>query len=156
MITMTNFALKAAFPVLLPLAIEWAESAATDVANSGKPLSETEQAIARRVGVQRPHLIRIAIVDEMPRPSHPMLQTAASAAGFLGPGTAGLTLGHSVLVRRGHESARLFSHEFRHVFQYEQAGSIADFLPVYLRQILEAGYFDAPFEIDARNHEIEG
>ena len=36
-----------------------------------------------------------------------------------------------------------------------RAGSIADFLPVYLRQIVEAGYFNAPLEKDAREHEID-
>lgn len=153
---MTPLVLKTALPLLLPLAIEWAEAASSDAANSGRPLDGAERELARRVGVQHPHLIRVSIVDEMPRPSHPMLQTAAVAAGFLGSGTAGLTLGYSVLVRRGEVSARLLSHEFRHVFQYEQAGSIAAFLPVYLRQIVEVGYAEAPFEIDACRHEIGG
>jgi hypothetical protein len=66
---------------------------------------------------------------------------------------AGLTLGHAVFVRRGHDSWRLLSHEFRHVHQYEQAGSIAAFLPVYLQQIVQFGYANCPLEIDARNHE---
>lgn len=151
---MPAFALKAALPLLVPLAIEWAEAEAANAAKSGRPLSQAERDMAGTVGVRQPHLIRIAMVDQMPRPSHPMLKTAAMAAGFLGPGTAGLTLGHAVLVRHGQDSVRLLSHEFRHVFQYEQAGSIAAFLPVYLKQIVERGYEAAPFELDARRHEI--
>jgi hypothetical protein len=56
----------------------------------------------------------------------------------------------------GYGTPRLISHEFRHVAQYEVAGSIEAFLPVYLAQIVEAGYEAAPFEVDARNHEIAG
>ena len=40
-----------------------------------------------------------------------------------------------------------------HVYQYEKAGSIAAFLPQYLQQIAIVGYANAPFEIDAREHE---
>jgi len=40
------------------------------------------------------------------------------------------------------------------VYQYEQHGSIAAFLPVYLSQVLEVGYQDAPLERDARAHEL--
>lgn len=47
------------------------------------------------------------------------------------------------------------SHELRHVHQYEQHGSIAAFLRVYLRQIVEVGYANAPLEADARAHEID-
>ena len=75
--------------------------------------------------------------------------------GLLGPNMVGLTLGYAVLVCRGHEATpRLLSHEFRHVHQYEIAGSIAAFLPGYLHQIVAYGYANAPLEIDARNHEL--
>lgn len=151
---MPFFNLKMALPGLLPHAIQWAEATSAYAALSGRPLSEAEAALARQVGVGRPEAVRLFIVDQMPYPEHPLLQAAAMATDFLGPQTAGLTLGHSVMVRRGQESARLYSHEFRHVHQYEQAGSIAAFLPVYLEQVLECGYADAPFEIDAREHEI--
>lgn len=66
----------------------------------------------------------------------------------------GLTLGYAVLICRGHEaSPRFLSHEFRHVHQYEAAGSIASFLPGYLQQIIAYGYPHAPSELDARAHE---
>lgn len=54
------------------------------------------------------------------------------------------------------ESVRLVTHELRHVHQYETAGSIAAFLPVYLQQILDYGYAHAPLEMDARAHEQVG
>jgi hypothetical protein len=44
----------------------------------------------------------------------------------------------------------------RHVYQYEMLGSINGFLPVYLQQIVEYGYYDAPLESDARDNEVSG
>ena len=142
-------------PLLLPLAIEWAEREAARVLASGARLTETELAIAASVGVSHPERVRIELVDAMPQPAHPMLQGAICETGMLGPTTRGLTLGHAIFMLRDEQSPRLLSHELRHVHQYERAGSIAAFLPVYLAQVLELGYADAPLEIDARAHELD-
>lgn len=83
-----------------------------------------------------------------------MTKQALIATGLLGPGMIGLTLGYAVLVCAGHgKDVRLLSHEVRHAHQYEQAGSIAAFLPVYIKQIVTPGYHNAPFEKYARAHE---
>jgi len=92
-------------------------------------------------------------VHRLPLPDDPGLRRAAVETGLLGPRTVGVTFGYSVLMLTGHGSNRLISHECRHVHQYEQAGSIAAFLPLYLNQIATVGYSLAPFEIDARSHE---
>jgi hypothetical protein len=66
----------------------------------------------------------------------------------------GLTLGYAVFICTGYNTnLRLLRHEFRHVHQYERAGSIAAFLPAYLGQIVQFGYHNAPLEQDARAHE---
>jgi hypothetical protein len=44
----------------------------------------------------------------------------------------------------------LRAHELRHVFQCEQAGSIPQFLDVYLPQLLMSEKGMAPLEVDAR------
>lgn len=119
----------------------------------GQTLNDTGLGIAQRVGVLRPELIRVVIVDALPMPQDAMLHAAAVQTGLLGPHMPGLTLGYSVLVYRGQDTLRLLSHEFRHVYQYEQAGSIAAFLPTYLQQIVQFGYANAPLEVDARSHE---
>ena len=106
-----------------------------------------------RVGVSQRQLVRVEMVDSLPLPDDSVLRSAALQAGLLGPGMAGLTLGHAIFVCRGHRDRRLLSHELRHVHQYEQHGSIAAFLRVYLTQIVEVGYADAPLELDARAHE---
>ncbi len=145
--------LRTALPLLLPKAISWAEDQADSGANIGRPLSEIEFALAREVGVKQPERIHVVQVEMLPIPEDPTLHAAALQTGLLGPGMLGLTLGHSVFVCRGHESVRLLSHEFRHVHQYEQAGSIAAFLHSYLRQIVDVGYAAAPLEADARAYE---
>ena len=146
--------LREVLPALVPLAVEWAERVSQAAAIAGTPLSPAGEDVARRVGVTHPASVRICVADELPIPEHPMLLAAATQTGLLGPDMAGLTLGYSVFIRTGHLSVRLLSHELRHVAQYENAGSIREFLPLYLSQIVEAGYDAAAFEVDARSWEI--
>lgn len=142
-------------PRLVPPAVAWAEARAARALAVGISLTPSEQELARSVGVVRPELVRVEMVDSLPMPEEPMLRAAAQQAGLLGPNMTGLTLGHAIFICHGHKTKRLLSHELRHVFQYEQAGSIAAFLPVYLKQVLEVGYYNAAYEMDARNHELK-
>ena len=119
----------------------------------GRKLIERECDFARKVGVMRPEEIRILAVEELPMPRDPFLRLAAEQQGFLDPGMIGLTLGYCVFICDGHETPRLLSHEFRHVYQYEQAGSIGAFLSDYLLQLVEYGYAATAAEIDAQAHE---
>lgn len=149
-----TFDLAAALPRLAPKAIAWAQARASEILVTGEPLTTQGLAIARDVGVAHPEQIRVVSTARLPLPTDPELRRAAKRAGLLGPSVIGLTLGHGIYLRRGHESPRLLSHECRHVQQYEQAGSIAAFLLRYLEQIARFGYANAPYEIDARAHEI--
>ena len=146
--------LQTLLPQLLPRAVAWAQEVATDVAARGTALSASALADARAVGVRQPDSIRVLMVDRLPLPSDPQLQAAAIQTGLLGPTMAGLALGYSILICHGHVSRRLLSHECRHVAQYEQSGSIAAFLPAYLGAIIQFGYWNCPFEQDARAHEL--
>ena len=138
---------------LVPRAVAWAETVATRVASTGESLDASGLSDAKAVGVQWPGKIRVVMFDSFPLPSDTELRAAALQNGLLGPTMEGLTLGHSILIRHGRMSRRLLSHECRHVFQYEQAGSIAAFLPLYLQSIVQVGYWESPFERDARVHE---
>jgi len=141
--------------ILVPKAIVWAEAQSESALRDGRPLTEPFLSIAQRVGVVNPERIRILDVLRMPMPDDPQLKQAALTTGLLSPDTAGLTFGHAVLACPGYgQDIRLLSHEFRHVYQYEQAGSIADFLPLYLQQIVTVGYDNAPFELDACAYEL--
>lgn len=142
-------------PIITPKAITWANERSADIAAGGTPLTREQVSLAARVGVQRPELVRLSFVSEIPLPDDPLLAEAARMTGLLGPQAIGLTLGHGIYIRHGYLSIRLLSHELRHVYQYEQAGSVSAYLPIYLRQILEFGYREAPYEIDARQHEMD-
>jgi len=150
-----TFDLASVLPQLLPRAIGWAEASAGEILRAGRALDADGLALARSVGVLRPELVRVQSVATIPTPDDPSLRRAAMYTGLLGPHVAGLTLGHGIYIVSGHDSPRLLSHECRHVHQYEVAGSIAAFLRVYLKQIADFGYEDAPYEVDARKWERE-
>ena len=142
---------------IAPRAIAWAQAQSESVARSGAPLTPAQIALARSVGVRHPELIRVAAVDHFPLPQEAEVKAAAMRIGLAKPSIVGLTLGHSVLVRRGFENdPRLLSHEFRHVHQYEAHGGIAGFLAQHLQDLAKFGYDDSPFEVDARAHEVGG
>jgi hypothetical protein len=151
-----TFDLQSVLPQLLPGAIAWAEQQSQKAAQEGTGLNESEQAMARGVGVAHPEQISTITVNQLPLPDDPLLKQAALQTGLLGPGMVGLTLGHSIFIVRGFLNLRLLSHECRHVHQYESYGSIAAFLPIYLQQIATVGYDEAPLERDARAHELNG
>ena len=146
--------LKESLPRLLPAAIAWAEGIASFVQRRGQPLTRSEASDAKAVGVSQPGRIRVLEVDELPLPADPELCDSALQAGLLGPDIVGFTLGYSILVCRGHKSRSVMSHECRHVAQYEQSGSIAEFLPVYLASIVAVGYANSPFEREAQAFEL--
>ena len=139
---------------LFPRANAWATAQSDAALNGGAALSPAGVELARSVGVQLPQQVRIVIVDALPVPDDPVLLEAATQAGLLRPDAVGLTLGHAIIVRRGHEAdTRLLRHELRHVAQVEFAGSLTEFLREYLRQVIAYGYRDAPWEVDARAQE---
>ena len=140
------------FSDFFPLVVAWAEAQAAEAASQGTLLDAAGLALARRMGVERPELIRVWTRDELPTPEHPVLVKINEVVRLISPRMAGLTLGHSVIIRNGCANPFLLAHELRHVHQYEQEGSIAAFLDSYLHQILDVGYSDAPYEKDANEH----
>lgn len=140
---------------IIKLASEWVEQQQKYVQEAGYPLTSRQIEIANQVGVQRPEEIRILEVEEISAPTDALLRQVAAEMDFLGPNTIGLTLGYGVYLRKGFITDRLLSHEFRHVQQYEAAGSVQAFISEYLQQIFRYGYRDSPYEVDARAHEID-
>ncbi len=131
--------LAALLPTLLPKAITWAEARSNDILKTGVPLTNLQLRLAHLVGVQEPERVRILEVSAVPLPEDSELRQVTMVTGLIGPRTIGLTLGYGIYIVAGHSTNRLVSHECRHVYQYEEAGSIREFLPVYLRQIASVG-----------------
>ena len=147
--------LEAHLPVLGPLAVQWALRQAELSYPVGVPLTEQLQRLATHVGVKQPRMIRIIPVDAIPVPTEEPLRSAAIQVGLAGPEMRGLTLEYVVFIRKGSElDAPLLSHEFRHTAQYEACGGIPQFLATHLRHLARFGYWDSPFEVDARAHEV--
>lgn len=78
---------------------------------------------------------------------------------ILSPGADAMTLGHTVLVRRGHgDSSVLLAHELVHVQQWSQlgvAGFLRRYLLAYAKNMLRlrshhAAYLAIPLEVEAR------
>lgn len=136
----------------LALATEWVAEQQTLILRTGHPLNTHGLSYAQKVGVAYPELIRICYVDEIPSPDNSQLEELKSA--IISPATVGLTLGYGIYLKRGKESLRLVTHEFRHVQQYEAKGTISAFLHEYLNQIKKHGYARAPLELDAVAHEL--
>lgn len=148
--------LAGALPTLLPKAVAWAESVSAQALREGIALDAAQSALARAAGVQSPYRVRLCVVPAMPSPGDDELRAAADQVGLLGPDSVGLALGYAVFLRRGHEADdAVLRHELRHVHQYECYGSIKAFLSVYLPQVVQFGYQDAPLEIDARAHQMQ-
>ena len=151
-----TYDLAAVLPKLLPQAIEWMELCSAEILSKGKPLTAAGIKVARSVGVLEPEKIRVELVENLPLPDDQMLRDVALQAGLLGPDMNGGTFGYGIYACKDQATNRLLAHECRHVFQYEVAGSIAAFLPVYLQGIVEFGYWKCPFEVDARQYESIG
>ena len=140
-------------PSILPLAVEWAIERSQEIQRLGVSLSTANIELAKRVGVSSPENIKVMEVPSIPLPENQKLRDTAISTGVISRDTAGLTLGYSIYICKGHFSKRFLSHELRHVHQYEQHGTIRDFLAAYLDQVASFGYEAAPMEKDARNHE---
>jgi hypothetical protein len=63
-------------------------------------------------------------------------------------------LGYGIFIVDGQLDPGLLSHECRHVHQVEAAGGLTAFLPLYLKQIADFTYHNAPYELDAQAHEL--
>lgn len=138
---------------LIDRAGTWAVSTSGDMARRGRALTPEEQQVAQDVGVAAPEDVRLVTVDVIPTPADPLLARVCRSTRLLGPDTVGLTLGHTICIRRDYTGdRRLFAHECCHVAQVERLGSLRTFLDAYVRQMVEYGYTFAPLEIEARQN----
>lgn len=141
---------------MLEGALRWLTSERDVALHNGQEIGPSLRRVAKQAGVWHPERIRIAHVAALPEPACPRLRTRMLALGMMDAGIVGMTLGYAVLVRHGHATPRVLSHEFRHVQQYEAVGSLRTFLAEYVRQLIAYGYAQAPWELDARAHEMSG
>ena len=143
-----------AFADVMPATLTWATSINATVLALGRPLSLWQAADADEVGVLRPDAVRILRVPNLSQPDSPHFRRLAKQSGLDLTGSAGMALGYAVLIcHSALGERRVLRHELRHVAQFEQSGDLSRFLDRYLAQMVEYGYRDSPFEVDARRHE---
>lgn len=133
--------------------VTWAGMACLEAGLRGRPLTKAERKWAKESEVEKPGLVRVCIVSKMPEVPEDLKELAKK---YLDPANAGgMTLGYVILVLNESLSERLLRHELRHVHQSEGHKTIRAYLEEYVKQVLEHGYYDAPWEQDARAHEGE-
>jgi hypothetical protein len=138
------------FETILPLAAEWAAEQERRILREGVPLSESEIADAKTVGVQEPQRVRLLRVGAIPYATNPILKAAAEAIGFLTGAPRGLTLRYGIFIRLDCWRDRwLLAHEFMHTAQYEKLGGVLPFLRKYLFECATVGYPESPLEQEA-------
>ncbi len=135
--------------------IRWADEQYRIIQDAGTELNDAGVDLARSVGVLEPTRIRVLLVDKVPIMDDPAILNLAKSVGMMNGSVLGMTFGHSIYIARGFESVRLYSHEFRHVYQYETFGSLEAFMDEYVQQVLTFGYSKAPLELDAKEFEVE-
>lgn len=147
---------EAMFKMLLPLACAWAEEQEARILREGVPLTASQLANARVIGVVHPERVRLRVVEEIPLPLNPVLRDAAEKTGLISPMTIGLTLRYGIFIRsefRGER--RLVVHELVHTAQYERLGGFRPFLEQYLREcITPPGYPFGALEREAKEMEL--
>ncbi|HEX8591567.1 MAG TPA: hypothetical protein VF696_02365, partial [Candidatus Paceibacterota bacterium] len=81
---------------LLQKGISWAKEQEALILRDGVPLSPTEVAIAKKVGVEQAERVRVLEVPAIPPPADAELRQAALAVGLLSPTFVGMTFGYGV------------------------------------------------------------
>jgi hypothetical protein len=144
------------FNLLLLPACEWAEEQESIILRRGVPLTTTQLADARCIGITHSDRVRLHVVEEVPSPRHPDLRRAAEMIGLLSPMTIGLTLRYGIMIRSDYRGERrLVVHELVHTLQYERLGGFMPFLRQYLHECITIGYPAAPMEQEAKRIERE-
>ena len=138
------------FPLLLPLAVQWAERHERTILRDGRPLDDAHISDAAAMGVAFPERIRLLQVPQIPLPVSLPLSWGAEAVGFVSDNIAGMALGYGIFLQEEWAHTRhIIAHECVHTAQYERLGGIRPFLARYLRECIEFGYANSPLEQEA-------
>lgn len=148
--------LRKMIPIITPAMTVWAENMERLALEKGVALDSLQWRDALRAGVQRPDMVRILNVDDLPLPD-PELTFLARETGIITPTTDGLAFGHGIFLKNNLPDAkRRLIHQLVHCSQYERSGEMRQFIREYVQCCLDFGYAQSPYELEAeaRTHEI--
>jgi hypothetical protein len=138
------------FEILLPHAIAWVAEQERTALENGVPLTKSQLADARLIGVLHPDRVRLLSVKQIP--ALPLaLAPMATMSNLVTPDTDGMTVRYGILIlEKRWNHRRLVVHELVHTSQYERLGGIEAFLRPYLWEcITPPGYPQGPMEQEA-------
>ena len=137
---------------MLPVARWWVARQERRILAQGQPLTPSQMADARALGVDEPGRIRVLHVARVPLPSEWLVRATRFFTGATPGPTAGLAAGYGIFIEATlRDDRRLLAHELMHVGQYERLGGIRPFLNAYLRACLTDGYAGADLELEAKS-----
>ena len=147
--------LMALLPTLLPKAVAWVQAAAAQALEAGACGAPAWCDAARAVGVADPERIRIVLVEQLPCPTTRSSARLPSSSDYSARiWLASRSATRSTCGKTG--SRRVCCCTNAVMCTSTRAGGIPAFLPVYLFQVLEYGYANAPLEVDARAQAARG
>jgi hypothetical protein len=134
---------------LFPLAIEWYGNVERQQLPRGRPLSQAEEVVARKLGVHHPQRVRVITLEKFPMPANNELLAAAQRYGMGSEYEGARTFGYAIMVKpRFADDSTVITHELVHVGQHDRMGRAA-FVRRYLVEMEMMGYARAPLELDA-------
>lgn len=140
---------KAKIDHLLPRALFWYEAVEAELGPKGRKLTEPELEVARRMGVSKPELVSVVVLEHFPMPGDPELLIEARRYGLGSKDEGGRTHGHVILLKPQFANSKtVITHELVHVGQQDLLGRQA-FLRRYLVEMEVLGYARSPLELEA-------
>lgn len=134
---------------LLPRALEWYGRVEAKLLQQGRPLTASELAVARKLGVKHPERVRVLVLARFPMPDDRELRSEAQHYGMGSSYEGGRTLGYAVMLKpRFAGNPTILAHELVHVSQHDRLGRKA-FVRRYLVEMEMMGHARAPLELEA-------
>lgn len=141
---------RAQVEALAPLVIEYVRRTEANGLSVGVPLSVSERAVAKEVGVTHPEIVRVVYTENLPQPTEPALVEAAARFGYTSPPMVAYTFGHAIFILTTHRgNTECLAHELAHVGQFENLG-IDALMRRYFLELMIVGYRASPLEVEAR------
>ena len=111
--------------------------------------------MARAVGVNNPHQVRVVVLAQFPLPQNKTLRAKAITYGVGSTEEGGRTIGYVIMLKEKFAQEKwILAHELTHVAQQEQMGREA-----FIRRLIAErelmGYRRAPLELDANKRALE-
>jgi hypothetical protein len=134
---------------LFPRVLAWYEAVEAELLPQGRSLTAQETEVARKLGVQDPTRVRVAVLEAFPMPSDPELSIEAKRFGLGSRSEGGRTNGYVIMLKpRVAQNKTVLAHELVHVAQHDRLGRAA-FLRRYLVEMELLGYARSPLELEA-------